>query len=230
MRVLVESSSFDLPTSYISTIADQLASEAQAMGHEVRVLRDYEATPDNLAYLIQSFQPELCFFSGHGGPGLFTSMNLTPLLVACTNDGILAGSGTFLISCLTGQELVPSIVKKGGLAAAGFTSEYTWVVSPPYEPSTDPYWAPFKRMLIESSRELLRGGGFGAWYSTLKRVGIEEASRWGQSTDPQAPDIVYALRHDYGAATYMGAGGGASAGGESVGLLALIPLAALLLG
>lgn len=229
MRVLVESSSFDLPTSYISTITDQLAAEAQAMGHEVRAIRDYEATPENLASLIQSFQPELCFFSGHGGPGLFTGMNVTPLLVACTNDGILAGSSTFLISCLTGQQLVPSIVKKGGLAAAGFTSEYTWVVSPPYEPSTDPYWAPFKRMLIESSRELLKGNGFGAWYSTLKRVGVEEATRWGQSTDPQAPDIVYALHHDYDAATYMGAGGGASAGGESLGLLVLVPLAALVL-
>jgi hypothetical protein len=84
-------------------------------------------------------------------------------------------------------------------------------------------------MLLESTREVLKGNGWGTWYSTLQRVGREEEQRWGQSTDPQAPDIVYALRHDLSCATVVGEGGYASGGVEGVGILVLVPLAAILL-
>ena len=229
-RILLMSSSFDLPTKYISSLTDILEGEARGMGHEVQHLKDYGLTPESYAYAVESFRPDIVIGSGHGGPNVFTSMDVSPLIVGCTNDGLLAGSGVVFLSCLTGQALAPSIIRKGGRAVAAFTSEFTWIVSDPYNPSTDPYWAPFQRMLLESTREVLRGNGWGAWYSTLQRVGREEVARWGQSTDPQASDIVYALMHDLGCATVVGEGAGASAGGESPGLLALIPLAALLLG
>lgn len=193
------------------------------MGHEVTQLKDYEANEDNLYSVVENWRPELCFFAGHGSGGSFTTMNLQPLLVACRNDGILAGSGSLFISCLTGIELVPSIVSKGGLASAGFTSEFTWVVSEPYDPFTDPYWKPFERMLLEGSRELLRGNGWRAWYDAVQRVGREEEAKWGYSTDPLAPSVVYALRHDYSVATYVGEAGGVVAGGLNP-LIVLIPL------
>jgi hypothetical protein len=197
------------------------------MGHEVQYLRDYELNPESYAYAMEVFKPDLVFASGHGGPNVFTTMNVSPLIVACTNDGLLAGSSIFFISCLTGIELVPSIIKKGGKVAAGFTSEFTWIVSDPYDPATDPCWKPFERMLIESSMEILRGNSWSQWYNTLQRVGKEEEAKWGRSTDPQAPDIIYALRHDYQAATYMGEG--ISGGVEGFNPLLLIPIAALLL-
>ena len=223
------SSSFDLPTKYMSSLADILEAEARAMGHEVQHLRDYALTPDNYAYAVESFKPDIVIGAGHGGSNVFTAMNVSPLIEACTNDGALAGSGVVFLSCLTGIELAPSIVSKGGRAVAAFTSEFTWIVSDPYDPYSDPYWQPFQRMLLESTREVLKGNGWGAWYGTLQRVGREEEQRWGQSTDPQAPDIVYALRHDLSCATIVGEGGYASGGVGEAGILVLIPLAAVLL-
>lgn len=207
-------------------MADRLAYEAQALGHEVQHVKDYGLNPESYAYVMETYKPEYVFAVGHGGPNVFTGMNVSPLIVACTNDGLLSGSSIFLISCLTGIELVPSIVRKGGRAAAGFTSEFTWIVSDPYDPATDPYWKPFERMLVESSLEILRGKGWVQWYSTLQRVGREEEAKWGQSTDPQAPDIVYALRHDYQAATVMGEGLSVESG--EFNPLILLPLAAIL--
>jgi len=218
------SSSFDLPTKYISSLADILEAEARAMGHEVQHLRDYALTPDNYVYAVESFKPDIVIGSGHGGPNVFTAMNVSPLIVACTNDGALAGSGVIFLSCLTGQVLAPSIVSKGGKAVAAFTSEFTWIVSDPYDPYSDPYWQPFQRMLLESTREVLKGNGWGAWYSTLQRVGREEEQRWGQSTDPQAPDIVYALRHDLGCATVLGSGGSSSVTSEGLSPIIILGL------
>lgn len=228
-RILLMSSSFDLPTKYISSLVDVVEVEARGMGHEVMYVRDYGLTPESYAAAVQSFRPEIVIASGHGGPNVFTTMNVSPLIVACTNDGELAGTGSVFMSCLLGQVLAPSIVKKGGRSVAAFTSEFTWIVSEPYNPATDPYWAPFSRMLMEATREVLRGNGWGAWYSTFQRVGREEEQRWGFSTDPQAPDIVYAIRHDLGCATILGAGAGAGAGLGELGILALIPVAALML-
>lgn len=230
VRVLLMSSSFDLPTRYMSSLADALEIEARGMGHEVQHLKDYALTPDSYAYAVESFKPDIVIGAGHGGGSVFTTMNVSPLIVACTNDGLLAGSGVVFLSCLTGIELGPSIVKKGGKAVAAFTSEFTWIVSDPYDPSTDPYWQPFQRMLFESTREVLKGNGWGAWYSMLQRVGREEEQWWGQSTDPQAPDIVYALRHDISCATIVGEGAYASGSIKGAGILVLVPIMALIMG
>jgi len=224
------SSSFDLPTTYISSLTDILEADAAAMGHEVRHIRDNALTPESYADAVESFKPDIVIGAGHGGTNVFTTMNVSPLIVACTNDGELAGTGVVFLSCLTGVVLAPSIVSKGGKSVAAFTSEFAWIVSAPYDPYSDPYWQPFARMLLESTREVLRGNGWGAWYSVLQRVGREEESKWGQSTDPQAPDIVYAIRHDLACATVVGEGAGAYAGAEGIGILALIPLAVLLMG
>ena len=109
-------------------------------------------------------------------------------------------------SCLCGVELVPSVVSKGGLAAAGFTAEFTWVVSEPYDPYTDPYSQPFGRLIVEPMVEVLKGRGWRAWYDTLRRIGEEEKAAWGRVVDdPMASQVVYFLDHDIRAATFVSA-------------------------
>lgn len=180
--------------------------EARRLGHSVQQLVDGELTESNLYGAIKSYAPEYIVAGGHGNQNVFTGMNLVPLIVACTNDGILAGSQVLFASCLTGIGLVPSAVSKGALAAAGFTSEFTWVISPDYNPVTDPYSQPFGRLIVEPMIEVLKGRGWRVWYDTLRRIGEEEKAAWGQVTDdPLASQVVYFLDHDIRAATYVSA-------------------------
>lgn len=203
-RVLALSSSYDLPTLYVSAWVSQIVEEARRLGHSVRQLVDGELTESNLIGVVESYVPEYVIAGGHGNQNTFTGMNLSPLIVACTNDDLLSGSQVLFASCLTGVELVPSVVSKGGLAAAGFTSEFTWVVSGPYDPYTDPYSRPFGRLIVEPYIEVLKGRGWRAWYDTLKRVGEEEKAAWGQVTDdPLAAQVVYFLDHDIRSATFV---------------------------
>ncbi len=205
-RLLALSSSYDLPTVYVSAWVNQIVEEARRLGHSVRQLVDGELTESNLYGVMESYAPEYVVAGGHGNQNVFTGMNLQPLIIACTNDQMLRGAQVLFASCLTGIGLVPSVVSKGGLAAAGFTSEFTWVVSADYDPYTDPYAKPFGRLIVEPMIEVLKGRGWKAWYDTLRRIGAEEKAAWGQVTDdPLAAQVVYFLDHDVRAATFVSA-------------------------
>ena len=205
-RLLAISSSYDLPTVYVSAWVNQIVEEARRLGHSVRQLVGGELTESNLRGTIDSYAPEYVVAGGHGNQNVFTGMSLQPLIVACTNDQMLSGSQVLFASCLTGVGLVPSVVSKGGLAAAGFTSEFTWVVSEPYDPVSDPYSRPFGRLIVEPMVEVLKGRGWKAWYNTLRRVGGEEKAAWGQVVDdPLASQVVYFLDHDIRSATFVSA-------------------------
>lgn len=202
-RLLTVDAPWDMPTVYLASWMDSLVAEARRIGVQVLSLRGYEVNESNLIGAIDSFQPEYVMLGGHGGPAVFTAANLVPLLVACQNDQILSGRSVYFISCLTGQQLVPSAVSKTAVGAAGFTSEFTWVISPPYIPDQDPYAKPFERLVVEPALELLRGRGYRGWYDRLQRVAREEEAAWNQSTDPLAAQVVLFLRQNAGSATFV---------------------------
>ena len=224
-RVLVFDSPFDLPTVYLASAMDKIAVGASNLGAQVVQIRGASANIGTLFEVLQSFRPEYVFIGGHGSSNLITTTNLEPLLVACQNDEIMAGLQSYFISCLSGIALVPSVVRKGGLSSAGFTEEYAWVITPPYDPSQDPTWRPFERLIVEPALEAVRGGGARGWYNKLQAVAMEEERIWGQSTEPIASQVLMFLRQDKRAATFTGAGGG-----EGGGILPLVLLGALLMG
>jgi len=204
-RLLTVDAPFDLPTVYLGSWIDSLVAEARRIGVQVLSLRGGEVTESNLVGAITSFQPDYIFLGGHGGPAVFTAANMVPLLEACHNDQVLANTRIYFISCLTGQRLVPSTVSKGALGAAGFTTEFTWVVSEPYIPDHDPYAQPFERLVVEPALELLQGKGYRGWYDRLQRVAREEEAVWLRSDDPLAAQVVLFLRQNAGSATFVSA-------------------------
>ena len=218
-RVLVMDAPFDLPTIYLASAMDKIVSGALNMGNEVMQIRGPPANFFNLIDGLQSFQPEFLFIGGHGNANVITTANLEPLLVACENDGSLQGLQSYLISCLSGIGLVPSIVRKGGLSSAGFTEEYAWVITPPFIPAEDPTWQPFERMLVEPALEAVRGGGAKGWYDKLQRVAAEEEPIWGNMTEAIASQVLLFIRQDRRAATWTGQGGGEGGGVLPVVLL-----------
>lgn len=204
VRLLVADAPFDLPTIYLSSWLETLIAEARLIGTQVLRLQGPISEAD-LVSSIQSFQPEMVFIAGHGSPSVITTANLVPLLQACTNDQILSGRSVYYISCLTGQQLVPSTVSKNAVGAAGFTSEFTWVVAPWFTVDQDPYAKPFERLVVEPALELLKGNGYRGWYDRLQRVADEEENRWLQIDDPMAAQVVLYLRQNAGSATFVSA-------------------------
>ena len=223
VRLLTVDAPWDLPTIYLSAWMEKLIAEARQLGVEVLSLRGF-LTPEGLADAIEQFQPDKILMGGHGGPNVFTTENMQVLLVGCTNDQMLTGRETLLFSCLTGQQLVPSIVSKGGVAAAGFTAEFVWVVTPPYLPDEDAYAKPFERLFVEPMLEVLRGAGWSGWYDKLQSVAREEERVWSQSEDPLSAQIVLSLIQDRRAATWLGEGGGVAASMDVLPLLALVAI------
>ncbi len=203
LRVLTLDSVFDLPTTYLAYWMSKIAEGARRMGHQVLSLRGGDATINNLTAAIDSYNPQFLFIGGHGNEETITTTNLQPLIVACTNDQILSNRQTYFISCLTGVGLVPSVVSKKGIAAAGFTAEYVWVVSPPYLPAQDIYAKPFERMIVKPALEVLRTGSWSSWYNKLQSVGDEEEAAWLRRDDPLASQVVLSIRQDRNAATFV---------------------------
>ncbi len=213
---------FDLPTIYLASAMDKIAVGASNMGNEVMQIRGPPANFFNLLDALNSFQPEFLFIGGHGNANVITTANLEPLLVACENDGSLEGLQSYLISCLSGIGLVPSIVRKGGLSSAGFTEEYAWVITPPFIPAEDPTWQPFERMIVEPALEAIWGGGAKGWYDKLQRVAAEEERIWGSMSEAIASQVLLFIRQDRRAATWTGEGGGS--GGGALPLVLLLGL------
>lgn len=67
--------------------------------------------------------------TGHGDPDAFTGQNEAVLLeVGKYNPKEVEGKVIKLISCQTGLELGPDLVKNGALSFAGYCDDYVWVM------------------------------------------------------------------------------------------------------
>jgi len=231
-RVLAVSCVNDEATIYAAYWIGLMAQEFRAAGHEVRGLTGSAVTEQGLLSSMEQYQPDLVLLGGHGSSNLFTGSGYQTVLLACTNDQMMAGSRALFVSCLTGLSLVPSMVRKGAVAAQGFVKEFTWMISGDGVPSTDPYAASFTRTLVEAARIIARGGSWQDWYRTFTRVSNEEIARWGQSNDSLAASVIMCLRSNASAAVVSGAGTLTEEGAaveEGVPVLPLVILGALLI-
>jgi len=225
----------DEPSAYASYWVSLILNEARAAGHDTRSLTGSADTAQGLLSALEGYKPDLVVFGGHGSPSEMTGSGYQVILKACENDQYMAGSRALFISCLTGQQLVPSMVRKGALAAQGFVKEFTWMISGGgVTPASDPYALSFTRTLVESARVIMNGGSWQDWYRTFTRVSDEEIQRWGGSSDPLAASVIQCLRSNRSAAVISGAGtiseedAVSGEGGGSV--LPLLLVGALILG
>lgn len=205
-RVLGVSVVNDEPTLYAAYWTDRILQEARSVGHETRELSGSMVTPYGLLSAMQQYRPDMVILAGHGGPNVFTGAGMQVVLEGCINDEIMRGSQSMFVSCLTGLQLVPSMVRKGTLAASGFTKEFVWMIDGRGYPAGDKYAASFTRFWVESSRALFRSGMWQDYFTTGKRVWSEEEAKWGESEDPVAPSVILCIRQDSSAMVVNGAG------------------------
>lgn len=223
----------DEATMYCSYWISRILGEASAAGHEVRQLTGYMVTSYGLLSSIEQYLPDFVILGGHGLPRIFTGAGLQTVLEACVNDQMMAGTQSFFLSCLTGLQLVPSIVKKGGVVASGFVKEYVWMIDGFGNPANDFYAASFTRTLVEPHALFFSGltldnypQKWREFYSDFKRISDEEIRRWGMSADPLAASVIFCLKQNRSALVVSGAG---SMDGAVSGIAVLVPIAAVAL-
>ena len=218
----------DIATTYAAYWARLIGSAAAMLGHQVRDLSGSFDTEYGLLTAMEQYQPDYVILAGHGSATVFTGAGMQVVLEACRNDGMMAGAQCQFISCLTGISLCPSMVSKGAVVAQGFTAEFVWMISGSGVPAADPYAASFTRTLVESAREVLRGGTWHEFYSTFRRVSDEEIARWGNSSDPLAASVMMCLRSNRDSMVISGAGSMEVPEGGNILIPALVAAAVIM--
>ena len=197
-RVLIFRPRFDTATLYGWAWLGEIRRIAEDLGHDVLDLEAENATPENFYDALENFRPEIVIAMSHGNPTTFTGQNARIVFRACENDQLMSGTQAYFLSCLVGQELLPSMNEKDARTVAGYIAEFTWVIHPDYadRPLEDPYAYPFMRAVVEPCGRLLAGASWREWYDTQVAIFNLGISEWFGSTDPHAPQIVAALEHD----------------------------------
>jgi len=148
--------------------------EATKRGFTVIDMVNEACTFENLKAMIETENVEVVIAGGHGGPSVFTGYEQQVVLQACTNDQIMSGTISHFLSCLIGQQLLPSIISKGGISTIGYIVSFEFMVDTNVPVEQDPYAEPFKDCTIAIIAKMLDG-------ATLKEVwdaGIAKCDEW----------------------------------------------------
>jgi hypothetical protein len=166
----------DLAMQYASSWLGSAVSEATTRGFDVIDMVNEACTYDNLKTMIETEEVEVVIAGGHGGPSLFTGYEQQMVLQACQNDQIMNGTISHFLSCLIGQQLLPSIVSKGGVFTIGYIIEFQFMVDTNFPVEEDPYAEPFKDCTVAIIAKILDGAKLKEVWDT----GIAKCNEWIQ--------------------------------------------------
>jgi len=224
---------FDLPTKYMNAWLGQAINDVRAEGFTVIDSSGPYATQYNFFDTLERYNPELIIADGHGSPYSLTGQAVQEVLRTCTNNQVLSGKTFCAVSCLTGQVLGPDSRNKTTRHYIGWVNEFTWIVSPPYNPLTDPAAYSFKEVIRSLIRHTCK---LNLNKITLKQLydGVmaefqkheDYYSSPPGSEDPYATDILISLRHDKKGLITLGEEGAVYA----APVTPAIPIAQLILG
>jgi len=105
---------------------DKVNEYANSRGYNITDLDKELARRTPFETAITNQNPSFFHGFGHGNEDLFTGQLKEILLERNVNDSLMAGRITYLMSCLTGVRLGPSIIQKGGRAYAGYSDLFAW--------------------------------------------------------------------------------------------------------
>ncbi|OYD16931.1 hypothetical protein CH330_01295 [candidate division WOR-3 bacterium JGI_Cruoil_03_51_56] len=170
--------------------------EAVKRGFNIIDLVDEAATFQTLKQTIENEKIDAVILLGHGNASVFTGFEQQIVFRACTNDEIMAGSISHFVSCSVGQELLPSIIKKGGIWTVGYQVDFQFLINPEYSVEQDPLAEPFKNVTVAIIQKMLDG----AKLKDVWNAGIAECDRWiaklWNRPELDWAQVIGALQHD----------------------------------
>ena len=205
-KVLFFRSNGDFAMQYASHWLGVGVEEAVKRGYQVIDLVQEATTFEVLKETIESEDITVAFLGGHGAPGIFTGYEQQIVLKACQNDQIMADMISHFLSCSVGQELLPSIIEKGGVFTIGYQEDFQFMVNTEYPVEQDPYAEPFKDVTVAIINAILDG-------KTLKEVwdaGIAKCDEWiaklWNRPELDWAEVISTLEHDRNAMIGLGDG------------------------
>lgn len=105
-------------------------------------------------------QSDIIIGMGHGEPDAFTGQNEVIILeVGKYDPKEVEGKVIKLLSCQTGRELGPDVIKNGALSFSGYTADYVWVMDADmvFTPWADEMAAKSLMPVMDSINALLDG-------------------------------------------------------------------------
>jgi hypothetical protein len=177
-----------------------------ALKHAVDYMRGHGLTVDDLngnnavrtKVLDSLSRNDPIFFTGvgHGSPTVFTGQNFNYIWWVC-DCRELRGRVVYLLSCLTGQQLGPDMVRnKGAWCYIGYRVEFAWVQAAYIDPLMDRYGKAFFEPVLEIINRLADGYTTGAAYKSSIDKWNYWINYWSGSRDPVAPLVLQLLLWD----------------------------------
>lgn len=120
----------------------------------------YSVLDRRTPFRLSSQQADIIIGMGHGGVDIFTGQNMGLILeVGRYSPREVKGKVIYLLSCQTGVELGPDLVRNGASSFLGFTDDYLWVMDADLvaTPWADEMAAPCLMPAIDGINRLLDG-------------------------------------------------------------------------
>lgn len=110
-KMLITRPNHDQTVRYISTWAEKIKKLAEQKNFSVLDLKNNRANKKEVESMLKKQDPELVFFNGHGRADAVAGQNDEILVRVGYNEGFFENRIIYSLSCSSGKELGPSMVK-----------------------------------------------------------------------------------------------------------------------
>ncbi len=170
--------------------------EAKKRGYTVIDLVDEDCTFEILKETLESQPIDIVVALGHGNSDTFTGYQQQIVFRACHGDEVMNGTISHFLSCIVGQELLPSIITKGAIWTVGYQESFNFMIDTSFAVEEDPMAEPFKDVTVAIIKAILDG-------HKLKQVwdiGIAKCDEWiaklWERPEIEWAEVISTLKHD----------------------------------
>lgn len=190
---------YDPPTTYLFNWSKDIIEFAKSNGFTVIDLKENDANKKNLESRINSQDPKLVIFNGHGNFDSITGFRIDHILVKCNdNEDILSSRIVYSISCESAKELGPKCVEKSTEAFIGFEEGFAFLHEKSWEtnPRKDKKAAIFLDIINSIPINLIRGNTTGEAVEKCRNSFEKEIEFFTANYDYDTQHILAWLKWD----------------------------------